>query len=145
MIAKWLRDAKLPEDQVVHAVALALAATHGADHYRANPTVNPDLERQGLYALKQSDTPTDWEGDLFDPVQSSQALTATYRANGNRWDWHPVHVSGAVVELEPVVTMMLSNRKSSRGAVNVGSFRETLGRMTQLRDAVVQAGSDSGP
>lgn len=144
-IAKWLTAAKLPAEQLTHAVALALAATHGADHYRHNPTSSPAMERCGLFALRSSETPSDWTGDLFSPVDSAGAVVAAYRANDDRWDWHPVHVSGAALVIEPMVAMMLADGGSPGGAVNVRNFRESVGRMVQLRDAMVQTGADRGP
>ena len=145
MIARWVRDAGLPEGQVIHATALALAATHGADHYKANPTAHPVTERQGIFALRRADLPPDLDVDLFSPTDSATALVGIWRAQGERWDWHPVHLSGAALALEPMVTLMLADRNSPRGAVDVRSFRESVSRMVQLRDAMVQAGSLDGP
>lgn len=145
MLARWLREAQLDEGQVIHAVALGLAATQGADHYRHNVTAHPSTERQGIFALRRADLPPDLDVDLYSPTDSARALVAVYRAQGERWDWHPVHLSGAALALEPMVTLMLADRNAPRGAVDVRGFRESVGRMVQLRDAVSRAGSDRGP
>ena len=145
MIARWLREAGLPEYLITHGVALSLAATQGADHYRENPTSVPELERRGIFALKASDVPDGLDVDLFSPTDSATALVAAYRANGDRWDWHPVHVSGQALKLHPVVVMMLKDRNAPKGAVDVRSFAESVGRVAQVREAVRQAGPHRGP
>lgn len=144
-IAKWLTDAGFTGDEIVHGVALALAATGGADHYSHNPTSWALTERRGLYALRPQEGVGTNRFDLFDPVQATAALREHYVEQGNRWDWHPAHLSGEALRLEPMVRLMLKQPDPMQPAVDTGGMHGALTRLLGLRNAVLEAGANRGP
>ena len=144
-IARWLTDAGFSGDEVVHGVALALAASGGADHYQFNPTSVPSTERRGLYGMARHELPTVCYADLFDPVQATEMLRVVYLGQGNRWDWHPVHNSGAALAQEPMIRLMLKQPAPGQPAVDTGGMMGALGRMVGARKAIQQAGVNRGP
>jgi len=101
-----------------YAVAVAVAASGGADHYRQNPTTLPGSERRGLFALRVDQLPDDATPDLYDPQTNADMARVFYRAVGD-WGWHPVHVSGAATNALDYVKASLASgarRISSRAA-----------------------------
>jgi hypothetical protein len=144
-IAQWLDAAGLPEGQLDHAVALALAVSEGCDHYHHNSTSDPRQARSGLWAMRQDDVPGDDPVNLHDPAASAQAVVAQWREQGERWDWHPTHLSGAALTIEPMVAMMLARRKLRLPAPNVEHYGEHVARARQLSEAIRRAGEQRGP
>lgn len=144
-IAQWLRAAGFEPEHVVHGTALSLAASGGADHYSHNPTSLPHTETRGLYALRVELVGGDPGGELYDPVFASRTLRQLFTANGNRWDWHPVHVSGAALAQVPTVRLMLRAPGPHEPTRPTYGFAASVERLLALRNAMSRMGANRAP
>jgi len=94
-VAQYATGAGWLGRDLVYAVAVAMAASNGADHIRINPSYAPEMERRGLWLVRALDLPDAPEVDLFDPQANATFAKAVWDANGKAWGWHPVGINGA--------------------------------------------------
>lgn len=128
-VSEWARQAGWRGADVTEAVALAMAASNGADHATTNPSYKPELERRGLWQLTTAEAEA-WDfGDLYDPLINAIAAKARWDRAGGSWLWHPVQWSGAMDNARDLVRATLGRR--ARG----GSYAVGMDFHRRLADA----------
>lgn len=137
-VAKWARGAGWRGDEIVTATALAMAASNGDDHHDSNPSMVPDLERRGLYALRSSEAPGIDFGTLFDPVVCTRAAHAFWRDMGGTWSWHPVWASGAAMAALPHVRAVLARPDQQPAAGAARTFAAMMDYRGKFQTAMQQ-------
>jgi hypothetical protein len=113
-VAGWASRAGWSGDELHHAVAVAMAASGGADHWCYNPTSVPGVERRGLWAIRVDEVEPDEVARLFDPSAAAVIAHRLWSSAGGHWQWHPVWITGAAAQQLPLVRAVLSGT-SARG------------------------------
>lgn len=124
---------------MTHAVAVAIAASGGQDHYRYNPGWSDSTERRGLFALTLDEHPLGPDADLFNPEVSAMAAHALWEAGDRSWRWHLAHVSGEADKQHDYVTAALAGSGDAHGSVAAGTFRMNLAAIMHYTDRIREA------
>jgi hypothetical protein len=135
-IASLARDAGFKGDAVHDAVALAVAATQGADHYRHNPISWPGAERRGLWAIRVDEVPGDELVDLFNPSASARVAFALWQASSQSFGWHPTWISGAAANVRPSIVLHLSGQGRRGGPVATRGWPAHMARSVAWAEAM---------
>lgn len=138
-VGKWAAAAGFAGGSLHDAVAVALAASQGADHYKANPSGMPGHEQRGLFAIRVDHVGGDPAGLLFHPQHNTDAARALFLAHGEDWEWHPAWLSGAAIELVPSVRLILRSPPKLVFPFAAASFAEGLHNARRLSDAMTEA------
>jgi hypothetical protein len=142
-VARWATGAGWRGEALHDAVALAIAASGGADHYRSNPISTPGAERRGLWALRVDEVPAHVADDLWLPSVCAQVAHNLWSASDGSFAWHPVWISGAATAARPSVVAHLSGRSAPGGFGPRVPFGPMLGRMMATSEAIAHA-TDAG-
>lgn len=129
---------------LVYAVAVAMAASNGADHIRINPSYAPEMERRGLWLVRALDLPDAPEVDLFDPQANATFAKAVWDANGKAWGWHPVGINGAADAALDWVNEALRGTPGGADAPAGIGFDASLQRVLAMRTAISNVASRRG-
>jgi hypothetical protein len=121
-VAQVARAAGFTGESLHDAVALAMAASGGADHYRHNPITVPGAERRGLFAIRVDEVPAELVADLFDPAANAGVARALYGLSGASFGWHPTWISGAAGRLRPAIVLHLAGKGRRNGPVSGQSW-----------------------
>lgn len=134
-IAKFAQAAGFSGEALHDAVALALAASNGADHYRHNPVAHPGAERRGLWAIRVDQVPFGITADLFDPENNAMVTQALWHESGGAFSWHPTWINGAAARERQWVTPALRGRTDDGRVVHAHGFGDVLARMVARANA----------
>jgi hypothetical protein len=129
------------------AVALAMAVSQGADHYRHNPITVPGAERRGLWAIRVDEVPADMVADLFDPYVNAGVARALYGLSGASFGWHPAWISGAAGKIRPAIVHHLNGTGRRNGPVSGRPWPTQLQHLAAMAEAYardVQSGRFPG-
>jgi len=137
-VARFARAAGFRGESLHDAVALALAASGGADHYRYNPISAPGAERRGLWALRVDEIPAELLGDLFDPTHNGAVVRALWEASGESFAFHPTWINGQAAQRRAYVPQALRGNAKHSENVPVQSFRDHMGRLLARAQAFGQ-------
>lgn len=137
-VAKYAEGAGFKGDALHDAVALAMAATQGADHYRHNPAMVPGAERRGLWAIRLDEVPAARVVDLFKPEHAAAIARELWAAAGESFGWHPTWISGHAAHVRPLVVASLTGRGVKRGPVSALPFSDQLAHAVSRANAFGQ-------
>jgi Lysozyme like domain len=138
-IATIAKAAGFSGDALHDAVALALAASGGADHYRYNPISLPGAERQGLWAIRVDEVPPDRIVDLFNANHCAAIARELWVASSKSFGWHPAWVSGAAAEVRPAVVLHLSGKGRRNGPLSGREFHTQVRGISAVAEQLAQA------
>lgn len=93
-IVGFARQAGWEGAEVVTAVAVAMAASGGADHALETYPHGTPRQTRGLWAVDVDQVADDVAATLYDPRANARAAYGFWEANGRSWDWSPVYRSG---------------------------------------------------
>lgn len=137
-MARFARGVGFEGETLHDAVALALAASGGADHYAYNPISAPGAERRGLWAIRLDELPEGLEGDLFDPAHNARVARALWALSSQSFDWHPAWINGQAAMRRAYVPQALAGNQRHSDSVPVLSYREHMGRLLARAQAFGQ-------
>jgi hypothetical protein len=138
-VAQFARAAGFTGDQVVQAIAVAHAATGGADHHDQNLSYVDAQAERGLWAIKRYlvDDET-WE-ELFAPLRCAIVAKALYDASGQSWAWHQSAHGQAFTDAYDLCKAILATPDRGTRGVLQGDFlaqtRQVAAQAIALRDA----------
>lgn len=138
-VAQFARAVGFKDDALHDAVALALAASGGADHYAYNPISAPGAERRGLWAIRLDEQPDELRGDLFDPRHAAGVVRALWEASSRSFDFHPTWINGQAAIKRAYVPQALAGNAKHGAAVPVLSFQSHMVRLLARADAFAQS------
>lgn len=79
---------------LVVAVAVALAASGGADHALETYPHGTPRQTRGLWAVDVDQVADDVAATLYDPRANAKAAYGLWEANGHSFEWSPAYRSG---------------------------------------------------
>lgn len=138
-VADFARAAGFSGGSLHDAVALAIAASGGADHYRHNPISAPGAERRGLWAIRVDEVPAEMVADLFDPAVNAGVARALYGLSGATFGWHPTWINGTAAHVRPAVVAHVTSRGKRNGPLSGREFHAHMTGLTALAEAYAQA------
>jgi Lysozyme like domain len=139
MVADIAGKAGFRGEELHDAVALALAASQGCDHYAHNPISAPGAERRGLWAIRVDEVPAGELPDLFNPSVSAAVARALWQLSGKSFGWHPAWISGEAMRVRPVVVLHLSGKGRRNGPLSGKSFGTQLQGMVNHAEALARS------
>lgn len=137
-IARFARLVGFKGELLHDAVALALAASGGADHYAHNPISAPGAERRGLWALRVDEQPDELVGDLFDPAHNAAVARALWERSSGSFSYHPAWINGQAAQRRAYVPQALAGNAKHNENVPALSFRGHMVRLLARADAFGQ-------
>src|SRR5271165_5449881 len=87
-VSQFCERAGWPRADRGAAVAVALCASDGADHYRWIHPSTPAVDQRGLWALDVSRVGDDDPNSLYDPAYSAELVRQLWERYGRTWQWH---------------------------------------------------------
>lgn len=134
-VARFARAAGFKGEALHDAVALALAASGGADHYAYNPISAPGAERRGLWAVRVDEQPAELVGDLFDPSHAARVARALWEGASQSFGWHPTWINGQAAIKRAYVPQALRGNAAHADSVPVRSFSDHMVRLLARAEA----------
>lgn len=135
VVARFARAAGFNGEALHDAVALAMAASGGADHYSHNPIAHPGAERRGLWAIRVDQVPTELAADLFDGADNARVARRLWEDSGGAFSWHPTWINGAAAREREWTVRALTQRNALGGIRELRPFSDALGHMIAVANA----------
>lgn len=139
MVAKIAKGAGFGGEALHDAVALALAASGGADHYQHNPISSPGAERRGLWAIRVDEVPGGEAADLFNADVNAAIARALWELSSGTFGWHPAWVSGAAAQVRPAVVLHLGGKGRRFGPLSGREFHTHVTGLAAVAEHYAQA------
>lgn len=95
VVARFARGAGFAGDELVPAVAVALATSDGDDLWHQVNEPGPSYDGRGLWGVDVVEAPELADLDLYDPRVNATAAHSLSAAAGGSLAWSPVFRSGA--------------------------------------------------
>jgi hypothetical protein len=140
-VAGFARAAGFVGMDLVDAVALALATSHGDDAYHHVSEPGPTVDERGLWGIDVVQYPGLAQRDLFDPaVNAGAAMMLAHTAEGP-FNWSPVWRAGVPTDCFAAATGAVAQRS---GLVTAESATDDLVAPPARADAeAARAGVDA--